>query len=449
MQEKIKSLIYSLPEDIELAKHAGDFKREKRLLDQYFNDPMTPEFLKDRLLVEKEILRRQYLEYPYNEDEALKLIQEEIPDFTYEELQKAEDSGAADWMYINGKVHLQRRFFSSMKKVYADIAERTGNPMEDNVMLNTFIEDIKKTGSSIYHIHMKASIKIKDEYFHPGKVLVHLPIPTECASMQNIQIHSFSEGGKMDIANSLSRTISFEENIKENHAFFVEYSYDCVQNYVDPFSKKAEDCDEKEYLEELYPHIVFSPTLKALCEELSKGKETPMEKAWAFYRYCTENVTYSYMRSYFTNEHIAEYAATHRIGDCGVKAILFITLCRCAGIPAHWQSGLYVTKEGAGNHDWAMFYVKPFGWMYADPSFGGSAYRFGNYERQKYYFGNLDCFRMVANNEYQQEFAVKKTCWRSDPYDNQSGEVEYVNEQGLLHSELVTNQEVLEFEKTK
>ena len=31
-----------------------------------------------------------------------------------------------------------------------------------------------------------------------------------------------------------------------------------------------------------------------------------------------------------------------------VQALLFITLCRCAGIPARWQSGLFVTPDDTG-----------------------------------------------------------------------------------------------------
>ena len=69
--------------------------------------------------------------------------------------------------------------------------------------------------------------------------------------------------------------------------------------------------------------------------------EDPKDKlriARAFYDYCTVNVVYSYTRSYFTIEQIPEYVALGRRGDCGTMAILFITLCRSAGIPARWQS---------------------------------------------------------------------------------------------------------------
>ena len=87
---------------------------------------------------------------------------------------------------------------------------------------------------------------------------------------------------------------------------------------------------------------------------------------------------------------IAELCARQLRGDCGVMAVLFITLCRIAGIPAQWQSGLSVKPGYAGCHDWAMFYIAPYGWLWADPSFGSGARRAGDQARRDHYFGNLD-----------------------------------------------------------
>ena len=78
-------------------------------------------------------------------------------------------------------------------------------------------------------------------------------------------------------------------------------------------------------------------------------------------------------------------------------ASTFIVLCRLAGIPAQWQSGLVVRREMVGCHDWAAFYIAPHGWMYADCSAGASMARAGNEKMRLHYFGNLDTGRMVAN----------------------------------------------------
>ena len=71
-----------------------------------------------------------------------------------------------------------------------------------------------------------------------------------------------------------------------------------------------------------------------------------------------------------------------------------------------------------------MFYVQPYGWLYADPSFGGSALADEDEARREFYFGNLDPFRMPANNAFQQTFLNPKQFLPIDPYDNQLGELE-------------------------
>ena len=153
------------------------------------------------------------------------------------------------------------------------------------------------------------------------------------------------------------------------------------------------------------------------------------------------------MREYFTlPDSIPDYYAAGLRGDCGVQALLFITLCRCAGIPARWQSGLFVTPYAQGCHDWAQFYVAPYGWLFADCSFGGSAWRAGNAERHAFYFGNLDPFRMAANSALQAAFDPPKTQLRIDPFDNQRGEAEYAG-CGLAWNEVEASWQMLDIEK--
>ncbi len=129
-----------------------------------------------------------------------------------------------------------------------------------------------------------------------------------------------------------------------------------------------------------------------------------------------------------------------------MHALTFITLCRCAGIPAQWQAGLYARPGDIGNHDWAKFYIAPYGWLYCDASFGGSAYRAGNKERWDFYFGNLEPWRMVCNRAFQQEFDPPRRFLRADPYDSQSGEVEY-DDQGLTSHDFVLSRELLSVEE--
>ena len=159
--------------------------------------------------------------------------------------------------------------------------------------------------------------------------------------------------------------------------------------------------------------IRFTPFLRSLAEEITGNETNPLCKAEKIYDYITTHVKYSFMKEYFLLDDIPEYCAINRKGDCGVQALLFITLCRIAGIPARWQSGLSATPESIGPHDWAQFY-RLHGWLHADLSFGGSAFRAGDEERRKFYFCNLDPLRMVANTEFRAPLPKKKGL-RADP----------------------------------
>ena len=131
-----------------------------------------------------------------------------------------------------------------------------------------------------------------------------------------------------------------------------------------------------------------------------------------------------------------------------VLVCIFIALCRIAGIPARWESGFAVAPGDAGCHDWARFYVAPKGWMYADCSYGASMARRGDEVLRRHYFGSLDTGRMVANSAFEAPFDPPMLGFRSDPYDNQSGEME-ADGVGLYGDDTVTTKEVLKFEEVE
>ena len=445
MLELMKYLRIELPEDIQKAKLSGDLKRAQRMIGLRLCNAPAP--MRHRLRLEEEILRRLPSQYPLNEREALKQIQEEIPDFTADELTEREDRGDADWFMIDGEPRLQKRFYASMKKVYPELAARAGMPADDKSLLDQNVRDMKENGEAAWKVKIRHTVQISDEAFEPGKVLVHIPVPASCINMEDIHIlKTEPENAYTAALDSLSRTVSFDTELQENRPFSVEYEYISHVRYTDPDPAKATG-GLREFADE-EPQLVVTPLIRMLCDELAQDEKNPLVLARRFYDFVTQNVIYSYMREYITLGNIPDYCASRLRGDCGVQALLFIELCRCAGIEAQWQSGLFVTPEGIGHHDWAMFKVEPWGWMFADCSFGGAAYRAGDMERYNYYFGNLDPFRMAANNAVMQEFDPPKKHWRNDPYDNQSGEIEYES-RGLSREEIISKAEVLEMTKIR
>ncbi|MGD9566721.1 MAG: transglutaminase-like domain-containing protein [Sedimentibacter sp.] len=429
MLENLKYLKVNLPEDILKLKCNGDFDGAQKLIDLRLKKQI-PTVMRKRLELEKEILKTLRGEYPYTFEQALKKMQDNIKDFNKEELIELQEDSQADWILVDGQIHFNDSFFGSLIKTRTDLEARLINKEEqDNKRGNFLNENIKYTkehGGASYFLHMKASLKLKDEAFKKGEnIKVYLPIPINC-QQSNIKILKTTPVAKyISDENYPSRTAYFEAMLEENQEFSVEYSFESNLTYNNPDISKAYLEQPSFDTEELEPHIMFSPYIKELSKEIIGNETNPLIKARKIYDYITQNVKYSYMRAYSTITNIPEYCALNLKGDCGVQALLFITLCRCVAIPAKWQSGMAVTPYHVGPHDWAQFYVEPFGWLFADLSFGGGAYRDGNMEKWNFYFGNLDPFRMVANSEFQQEFDPPKKHWRHDPYDNQVGECEY------------------------
>lgn len=450
MFEDLKYLKVNLPEDILKLKCNGDFAGAQKLIDLRLKKQI-PTAMRKRLELEKEILKTLKGDYPYTFEQALKKMQDNIKDFTREELIELQEDSQADWILVDGQVHFNDSFFGSLIKTRADLEARLINREEENIkragFLNENIKDTIKNRSASYYLHMKASLKLKEEAITKDeKVRVYLPLPIICQQSNIKIIKTTPEAKYLSNENYPSRTAYFEANTDDSTEFSVEYSFESRLNYNNPDPSKVSSSQPTFDTGELEPHIIFTPYIRELLNEVIGDETNALIKARKIYDYITQNVKYSYMRAYSTITNIPEYCALNLKGDCGVQASLFITLCRCAGIPAKWQSGLAVTPYHVGPHDWAQFYVEPFGWLYADPSFGGGEHRRGNLEKWNFYFGNLDPFRMVANSEFQHEFDPPKKFLRHDPYDNQVGECEYENKE-IRREEFKVSYELVEIKK--
>ncbi len=534
INETFRYLNIGLPEDILRHKMKGDFPKAIALIDQRLRKGNLPEELKKCMIVQREMIQRLPLDYPYTREEAIQIAQEQIPDFTEEEFDERVEEGKIGWIYVDGQMHFFNRFFETLCKVEAGFAKRAGitvagvesagKDSEETNRLNKCMNTMKTKGYMKNRIRIRAKVKVKDEEFQKGMfVRVHLPLPAACEQQSEIQIEKvLPETGKISTESAPQRTICWEEYMEENHEFLVEYSYVHKATYHDLSEKKCDEnqpefylreeaphivftpylkaltesvtdgakdslekaqriydfitknmkymeenheflveysyvhkatyhdlsekkCDENQpefYLREEAPHIVFTPYLKALTESVTDGAKDSLEKAQRIYDFITKNMKYTFMPAYFVLENIAEMCARNFTGDCGVFTLLFITMCRCAGVPAKWQSGLAAEPDFCGGHDWAQFYVAPYGWLYADTSYGISAVRAENEERRQFYFGNLDAYRMVANSEFQAPFTIEKMHWRADPYDNQVGEIE-TDQKGLSFEEYERSKEIL------
>ncbi|MBR3756494.1 MAG: transglutaminase domain-containing protein [Firmicutes bacterium] len=435
---ELESLATPLPEDILKEKWSGNFDRARMLITRRLQGEI-PEVLQTRLKQELHILDALEGCYTIPRSEALSVLQAHIPDFTETEFEELHLDGKIDWIYINGQTWYLSNFYKSLIRVYPDLwyrsIENQGQRLQDtDALVTETIRGLKEGDLLKRYIHLKHQVELYPEKVREGELLhVHIPLPVERQQITNLQYIAFEpEPKRLPKADSPQPTAYFVQKAVKDQVFSVEYAFDYQAVYHDLAKADFEVIEMtavpeilKCYTEEMHPHMRFTPYLRMLADEIRGDEKNLLVIARKIYDYITTKIQYRYVRDYTAFEMIPETAALLMCGDCGQQALLFMTLCRICGIPAKWQSGLSVIPGDSGAHDWAQFYIPSIGWLYADLSLGGEAYRKNDELLWNFYFGNIDPYRVPINNEFQAEFDQPKKFWRKDPYDNQMGEVEY------------------------
>ena len=423
-------LTVPLPEEIEREEKLGNFKRAESLIYRRLQSTL-PSPLKERLEYELERIERLIKNYPYSEKKAIKRLFKTIKNFTNREYKTLLEEGLLDYITVKGKRKFESRFIENLIFARPEYRKRVKPNKKREKARQILYKRIKELldGDKPRTYTVTAEIEIipQTEKIKGRKVRCWLPYPNVTDQLLDVElIQTSHKDFFISPAGTSQRTIYMEDENRKGLKFSVRFRYKIKEIF---FNVKPEDVevgwDENptQYLEERPPHIVFSPYLKQLTEEITRNETNPYLKAQRIYKWITHNVRYSYMHPYALYDNIPLFVATNLKGDCGAQALLFITMCRIAGIPAKWQSGWYVNPVFGSPHDWAFFYVKPYGWIPVDLSFGNITTDKPEWVNE-FYFGHLDGFRMVANSVYMGDLIPPKKFWRSDPFDNQIGELE-------------------------
>ena len=432
-----------LPEDIFKLEASGNFKAAEERIRWLLRKSIDAD-LRARLEYELERIKRIRKDFGISEDEALELIRKEMGDEAVARFEEWISRGYVDYILYEGKRYFFRAFIDNILFLCEDELcqklrkKREKRRQEVREALISHIEDIVSSGEKGYikprRVRVRMTLRVLPGTLEPNEsVRCWLPFPIENEQQSEVRLLGAS-GNNYLLAPPRypQRTIYFESKAREDGSaeFWVEYEYTIRAFYrkINPSEVKPYDEESeiyKRYTSEQPPHIVFTRHLRQLVYEIIGDEENPYLKTKKIYDWITENMTYTYVAEYSTYESIAEYVARNLRGDCGFHAILFITLARIAGIPARWQSGWYANPamRGPSPHDWAQFYVEPYGWLFADLSFG-RYWRKHNRMLHEFYFGNIDSFRTIFNLDLMGNFDPPKKHLRSDPVDNQRGEVE-------------------------
>ena len=178
------------------------------------------------------------------------------------------------------------------------------------------------------------------------------------------------------------------------------------------------------------PHISFSDSVRTLVRNLSGTSTNSAQKARSIYNWISENIKYGVPPRYNVTHDIGNNCLVQGYGDCAHTALLFISLCRSAGIPARWQSGWSTRPRATTVHAWAEILLLPYGWVPVDPYMGIFAMQYFHgplderREIRDFHFGGLDQYRILLNSDHNRELVPTKRHPRSDRVGFQYSELE-------------------------
>ena len=426
----------------------GEFSQAQEvisnLLDQS-TDLLTEEIL--ALQFESERLDRIKLDFQATETEVHEYIKEYIPDASNVDFKRWEADQALEWRMIDGEKRYFNRAGRNLFRIDAiarkiwqehhsstDEAAGSGQAQGIDVHNAKIIAADKENGPGFVkpvRLRVKQAIEVNANTVPPGEIIrCWIPYPRYLAQRQ-IDIELLSTDPVNHILakpDQLQRTIYFEKPavVGEKTRFEVEYEYTAKGTWTEINPAKVTKVSRKslqEYLRERPPHIVFTPELQAISQEVVEGETNPYLIAKKLFKWVDENIPWASAREYSTIRNIPTYAIENHHGDCGIQTLTFMTLCRMNGIPTSWQSGWEFKPPDDSMHDWGMIYFEPYGWVPMDVTYG---VRDVDDEQGKwFYVSGMDSYRTIYNDDYSQPFYPAKIHHRSETVDSQRGEVEW------------------------
>ncbi len=423
----------------------GEFSKAGEKIDSIITYGNITSEEKLALLFEKERMERIKKDFRLTEDKLLEYIRKYIPNATVKDLQIWGKEGYLEFKLIDGKKYYFNRAhtnFFLLNKYAKNIKSKIERTQRDKFRdyLQNLISGIKdeiQTNKSntvspvVFNINYKLSVYPN---VVPNNEIIRcwLPFPREGHRRQtDIEFISANTDEYVVASNEhLQRTVYLEKKAVKDSATVFNITFK-LKSYAQKFEITPDEIKPYDtgsklyrlYTSERAPHIVFTEKIKELSEKIIGDENNPYLIAKKIFTWISKNIPWAGAREYSTIRNISEYCITNMHGDCGIKAMLFITLCRYNGIPAKWQSGWMLHPGFVNLHDWAEIYFEGIGWIPVDQSFGliDSDDEFTKY----FYFGGIDAYHLIINDDFSQPLFPAKIYPRSETVDFQRGEVEW------------------------
>ncbi len=431
--------------DINQLVNSGDFIRATELIDQKLESENLTYDVKFELQFEKERLDRIRKDFNKTDDDVLKFVYKYYPNANVKDLEKWENDGSLEFKVIDGKKWYFSRAASNLFRINKEAKaqkEKIDGYQKDglDVFLESYIpkvldESANAQESLVKPVTLKLDYKVTvDANAIPDGEIIKcwLPFPRE-GHLRQTEIKLLSTNAdEYVIADNKNpqRTIYMQKTAQKDQPTIFNIQFE-VKNYnevnfiepalIKPYDKNSELY--KTFTAERPPHIVFTDKIKNLSKEIIGDEKNPYLIAKKIFTWISENIPWAGAREYSTIENISDYCITNKHGDCGIKTLLFMTLCRYNGIPVKWQSGWMLHPGEVNLHDWSEVYFEGYGWVPADQSFGIIDSQ--NEDVRYYFLGSTDPYHLIINDDYSTTLFPSKIFPRSETIDFQRGELEW------------------------
>jgi len=425
----------------------GKFKEAKEQITSIFLQSSLPLAEADALVFEMERMDRIRKDFNKTSADVLEYVNKYYPDAKESDLNKWEKDGSLEFKIIDGTKWYFSRAASNLFRINKEAKKQKElidgiqkDPLDlfiENYIPQVLYEAAKEQQSLVKPVTftLDYTLTVDANAVPDGEIIkCWLPYPREGHDRQ-ISIKLLDTNSKdYEIADNsnMQRTIYFEKTAKNNQPTVFNIKLQ-VKNFnevnliqpekVKPYNKNSELY--KINTAERKPHIVFTDKIKNLSKQIVGSEKNSYLIAKKIFTWISENIPWAGAREYSTIENISDYCATQMHGDCGIKTLLFMTLCRYNGIPTKWQSGWMLHPGEVNLHDWCEMYLEGYGWVPVDQSFGLID---SELEDVKYfYLGSTDAYHLIINDDYSKPLSPDKFFTRSETVDFQRGEVEWYN----------------------
>ena len=288
-------------------------------------------------------------------------------------------------------------------------------------------------------INLEAEIifRIKDEYFEPGTVRIHLPAPINASWLKEGQLLDADPFFRMmSVEDYPQRSAYFNEILTQNTDFRVKYAFLSEHQYLCPNLKTVDSAPQKTFsAEETDRYKALNhcgcesytalPSDRVLISDICEDDGIHFKKEYQdfLFKNGIDISDHSLLRGSLAKRIFDLVTTKYSANDAESLNIVFTAMCRMCRIPARWQGGWACKDRGpAFAHDWCMIHLLPYGWIYCDCEFA-KEYRdlYGDF-----FFGNIDPCMVPTASVPSANLYPAKDYPRADRIFNTYGEAEII-----------------------